>query len=84
MKEMKYSPTKEDTITGFRPNLSDHGPINKLAKAGKRLSTIVRAIKNLAAYGCTNFSIISVSFVAFCVPNLTHSVLLNLKISVHA
>lgn len=47
-----------------------------LAKAGKRLSTIVFAIKNLAAYGCTNFSIIAVSFVAFGVPSRAHSVLL--------
>lgn len=41
---------------GRRPNLSDHGPINKLTIAGIILSNKERAIRILATYGCTSVS----------------------------
>lgn len=42
---------------GLRPNLSDHGPIRKLIKAGMILSKIARAINIFDAYSSNSSSI---------------------------
>lgn len=41
---------------GFRPNLSDHGPIKKLTNAGMMLSKTARAIKIFDAYSSNSCS----------------------------
>lgn len=46
----------ELSSSGFRPNLSDHGPIKKLKKAGIMLSKIARHMNILAAYDSNSSS----------------------------
>lgn len=41
---------------GFRPYLSDHGPIKKLIKAGMMLSNTARAMKIFDAYASNSNS----------------------------
>lgn len=70
---MLYVPSIVNSIIGFLPFLSDHGPINRHKIVGTMRVKADCVMVIMLAYGCTVFSIACVSSSVSFVPNFAQA-----------